>query len=465
MNLKERMLPKSTTVDWAQSQQRLARLQDSDKEVYDLIQAELGRQEDGLEMIPSENFVSKAVLEAMGSVLTNKYSEGYPGKRYYGGNEFIDKVENLTIERAKKAFGVAHANVQPYSGSPANFAVYIATCNPGDVIMGQNLPDGGHLTHGWKASITGQLYKSVPYHVKADGYLDLEEIRKLALEHKPKLIWVGATAYVREFPFEELGKIADEVGAYLAADIAHISGLVIAGVHKSPAPYAHIITTTTHKTLRGPRGAMIMVTEKGLRKDPELAQKIDKAIFPGMQGGPHDHTTAAIGVALGESLKPDFKEYARQIVKNAKALAAGLIKNGLKLVSNGTENHLMLVDLTTIAKGHGIFAQEALETAGITVNKNTIPQDPSSPFYPSGIRLGTPALTTRGMKEPEMELIAKWIASAIKETEKYRLPADKAEITEYTKKAKEEIKANPVIMKIRQEVRELCGKFPLYKEA
>lgn len=442
---------------------RLQKLSKTDNEVFGLIQSELGRQEDGLEMIPSENFVSKAVLEAMGSVFTNKYSEGYPGKRYYGGNEFVDKVETLAIERAKKAFKVPHANVQPYSGSPANFAVYIATCSPGDIIMGQNLPDGGHLTHGWKASVTGQLYKSVPYHVKADGYLDLEEIRKLALEHKPKLIWIGATAYVREFPFEELGKIADEAGAYLAADIAHISGLVIAGVHKSPVEHAHIITTTTHKTLRGPRGGMIMVTEKGLRKDPELANKIDRAIFPGLQGGPHDHTTAALAVALGESLQPEFSEYAKQIVANAKALASGLMKNGLKLVTNGTDNHMMLVDLTPIAKGHGVFAQEALEAAGITVNKNTIPQDPSSPFYPSGIRLGTPAITTRGMKELEMERIAKWIAEVVNETKKHRLPAEKSEIGGYVKKFKEELKENAVVMKVRNEVKELCGRFPLYK--
>lgn len=442
---------------------RLQKLSEADKDVFGLIRSELQRQEDGLEMIPSENFVSKAVLEAMGSVFTNKYSEGYPGKRYYGGNEFVDKVETLAIERAKKAFKVSHANVQPYSGSPANFAVYIATCSPGDVIMGQNLPDGGHLTHGWKASVTGQLYKSVPYHVKADGYLNLEEIRRLALEHKPKLIWVGATAYVREFPFEELGKIADESGAYLAADIAHISGLIIAGVHKSPVEHAHIITTTTHKTLRGPRGGMIMVTEKGLRKDPELANKIDRAIFPGLQGGPHDHTTAALAVALGESLQPEFSEYAKQIVANAKALASGLMKNGLKLVTNGTDNHMMLVDLTPMAKGHGVFAQEALEAAGITVNKNTIPLDPSSPFYPSGIRLGTPAITTRGMKEPEMEQIAKWIAEVVNETKKHKLPAGKTEIGEYVKKFKEEIKGNAVVKKVREEVRELCGRFPLYR--
>ncbi|MEK6854028.1 MAG: serine hydroxymethyltransferase, partial [Nanoarchaeota archaeon] len=265
--------------------ERMQRLAETDNEVHELILAELGRQEDGLEMIPSENFVSKAVLEAMGSVFTNKYSEGYPGKRYYGGNEFVDKVENLAIERTKKAFGVPRANVQPYSGTPANFAVYLATCKVGDVIMGQSLPDGGHLTHGWKTSFSGIFYNPVQYHVKADGYIDFDEARKLAREHKPKLIWVGASAYVRQFPFKELAEIADEVGAYLAADVAHISGLIIGGAHPSPAPYAHIITTTTHKTLRGPRGAIIMVTEKGLQKDPELADKIDKAVCPGLQGG------------------------------------------------------------------------------------------------------------------------------------------------------------------------------------
>jgi glycine hydroxymethyltransferase len=403
------------------------------------------------------------VLEAMGSVFTNKYSEGYPGKRYYGGNEFVDKVENLAIERAKKAFGVPRANVQPYSGTPANFAVYLATCQAGDVIMGQALPDGGHLTHGWKTSFSGIFYKPVQYHVKADGYIDFEEARKLALEHKPKLIWVGASAYVRQFPFKEMAEIADEVGAYLAADIAHISGLIIGGAHPSPAPYVHIITTTTHKTLRGPRGAMVMVTEKGLRKDPELADRIDKAVFPGLQGGPHDQTTTAIAVALGEALTPEFGEYAHQIVRNAKALADALMKNGLKLVSNGTENHLMLVDLTTIAKGHGVFAQEALEAAGITVNKNTIPQDPSSPFYPSGIRLGTPAITTREMKEPEMERIAGWIAEVVNETKKYALPAEKTEISSYVKKFKDEIKGNAVAARVRQEVKELCSRFPLYR--
>ncbi len=439
------------------------KLKETDPEIYKAIKKELKRQELGLEMIPSENFVSKAVMEAMGSVLTNKYSEGYPGKRYYGGNQFIDIIEDTARERVKKLFNVPHANVQPYSGSPANLAVYLAVCKPGDVVMGHNLPDGGHLTHGWKASLTGQWFNSVSYHVKEDGYLDLEEIRRLALEHKPKLIWVGATAYVREFPFEELGKIADEVGAYLAADIAHIAGLIIGGVHKSPAEYAHIITTTTHKTLRAPRGGMIMVTEKGLKKDPELAEKIDRAVFPGSQGGPHNHTTAGIAVALFEAMQPDFKDYATQIVRNSKALAQELMDNGLKLVSGGTDNHMALVDLTTFAKGHGIFAQEALEAAGITVNKNTIPKDPSSPYYPSGIRLGTPALTTRGMKEEEMKQIGKWAAAAIKETEGYKLPEDKEERSELVKKAKKELKRNKVLKEIRKGVIEMCRRFPLYK--
>ncbi len=437
-------------------------IEKTDPEISKAIRDEVKRQKEGLELIPSENYVSKAVLQAMGSILTNKYSEGYSGKRYYAGNKNIDIIENIAIERAKKAFGVEHANVQPYSGSPANLAVYFAVCKAGDTIMGQNLPDGGHLTHGWKASMTGQLFKSVPYHVKADGYLDIEEIRRLAHENKPKLIWVGATAYVREFPFEALGKIADEVGAYLAADIAHISGLVIAGVHKSPVPYAHIITTTTHKTLRGPRGGMIMVTKKGIQKDPELPQKIDRAIFPGLQGGPHDHTTAAIAVALGEALKPEFKAYAAQIVKNAKALGQSLMDNGIKIVTNGTDNHMVLIDLTPFGKGKGIFVQEALDEAGLTVNKNTIPADPSSPFYPSGIRLGTPAITTRGMKEPEMKAIGKWIADIAKEACKSELPDGKEERNIVVKKFKDGLSSNSVVAKTRKEVLELCKKFPLY---
>ena len=322
-------------------------LKQTDPKIYELIEAEKQRRKEGLEMIPSENHTSPSVLEALGSILTDKYSEGYPGKRYYGGNQFIDQIENLAIERAKKVFGVPYVNVQPYSGSPANFAVYLAVCNPGDTIMGQNLPDGGHISHGWKVNITSKIFKSIPYHVKKDGYIDIEEARALAIEHKPKLIWCGATAYVREFPFEEISKIADEVGAYFVADISHIAGLVIAGAHKSPVDFAHIVTTTTHKTLRGPRGGIIMVTEKGLSKDPELGEKVDKAIFPGgVQGGPHNHQTAAIAVALGEALKPEFKEYGKQIVKNSRALAEGLMENGVKIVSGGTDNHMIVIDLT-----------------------------------------------------------------------------------------------------------------------
>lgn len=434
----------------------------TDPEVSAIIKNEIKRMSEGLELIPSENVVSLAVLNALGSVFTNKYSEGYPKKRYYGGNENADAVETLAIERAKKLFGVPHANVQPYSGSPANQAVYFATCQPGDVIMGHNLPDGGHLTHGWKVNFSGSYYKSVPYHVKADGYIDIDEVRKLAREHKPKLIWCGATAYVREFPFEELGKIADEVGAYFATDIAHISGLIVGDAHKSPVEYADIITTTTHKTLRGPRGAMIMVTEKGLKKDPELADKIDRAVFPGLQGGPHDHQTAAIAVALGEALKPEFKDYAHQIVKNSKALASALMKRGVKLVSDGTDNHMMLIDLTADGKGRGIFLQEALDQANITLNKNTIPADPSSPFYPSGVRLGTPAVTTRGLKEEDMEHIADWIARVIGVIKVYRLPEDKTQNKEYLKNFRGEVKTNPIVLQVKKEVIEFCKKFPVY---
>ncbi len=438
-------------------------LKDTDPEIFDAIKSELGRQRDGLEMIPSENFTSIAVMQASGSVLTNKYSEGYPGKRYYGGNQFIDVVESTARERAKKVFGVPYANVQPYSGSPANLAVYMAVCKPGDVIMGQNLSDGGHLTHGFKGSVTGQIFKSVPYHVRPDGYIDLDEVKRLAEENKPVLIWAGITAYTREVPFEEFAKIADSVGAYLAADISHISGLVIGGVHKSPAKYAHIITTTTHKTLRGPRGAMIMVTEKGLQKDPELGEKIDKTIIPGMQGGPHNHTTAGIAIALLEASRPEFKEYAKQIVANSRALAAQLSARGIKLVTGGTDNHMILIDLTPFGKGNGLLVQEALDAAGMTVNKNTIPNDPSSPFYPSGIRLGTPALTTRGMKEGEMKEVGDMIADVISEVKGYQLPG-KEERVEYIRKFKGEIASNRRLAEVRSRVLELCKRFPLYPE-
>ena len=396
----------------------------SDPEIARLIKLESKRQREGLEMIPSENYVSPAVREAMGSILTNKYSEGYPKKRYYGGNEYIDEIEILAQNRAKKLFGVPHVNVQPYSGSPANLAVYLATCKPGDTIMGLNLPDGGHLTHGWKVSATGTFYNSVPYHVRPDGRVDIDEVWRLAKAHRPKLIWTGATAYVYQYEFDKFAEIAECVGAYYAADIAHVVGLIIAGVHTSPFPYAHIVTSTTHKTLRGPRGGMIMVTDRGLKKDPELPSKIDKAIFPGLQGGPHDHQTAAIAIALKQANTASFRAYGKQIVRNANVLANTLRARGITLVGNGTENHLLLVDLIpTFGPGGGVFAQDALGVAGITVNKNTIPKDPSSPFYPSGIRLGTPAITTRGMKEKEMKQIGKWIVDVIREVSHYRMPA------------------------------------------
>lgn len=437
-------------------------LKQSDPKIYELIEAEKQRRREGLEMIPSENHTSPAVLEALGSILTDKYAEGYPGRRYYGGNQIIDQVETLAIERVKQAFGVPYANVQPYSGSPANFAVYLAVCQNGDTIMGQNLSDGGHLTHGWKTNWSSRFFKSVPYHVKADGYIDLEEVRTLAREHKPKLIWCGATAYSREIPFEELSKIADGVGAYLAADIAHIGGLIVAGVHKSPVSFVHIITSTSHKTLRGPRGGFIMITQKGLDKDPDLAKKMDSAVFPGgAQGGPHEHQIAAIAVALGEALRPEFKEYGKQIVKNSKVLAEELMKKGVKLVSNGTDNHMMLIDLTLYGNGMGVFLEKALDLVGITVNKNTIPLEPSSPFYPSGVRLGTPAITTRGMKEGEMKIIAGWIAEVVNEIKNYKLPDNKEERQEYLKRFKEEIAKNETLKKIKQQVLELSKRYPI----
>lgn len=433
-----------------------------DPALFSLIASETKRQEEGLEMIPSENYVSPAVREAMGSILTNKYSEGYPKHRYYGGNEFIDEIETLAITRAKKLFDVASVNVQPYSGSPANLAVYLATCKPGDTIMGLNLPDGGHLTHGWKVSATAMFYKSVPYHVRADGRVDIDEVWRLAKEHTPKLIWTGATAYVYQYEFEKFAEIAKSVGAYLASDVAHVIGLIIAGVHKSPFPYAHIVTTTTHKTLRGPRGGMIMVTKAGVKKDPELPEKVDRAVFPGLQGGPHDQTTGAIAVALKEAATPGFKKYGVQVVKNAKALADVLIQEGLTLVGNGTENHLILLDLVNVfGPGGGIFAQEALGASGITANKNTIPKDPGNPIYPSGVRLGTPAITTRGMGEREMHVIGKWIAEAIQEVSECRLPTDKEERIAYIKKFKATVGKKRKLLAIRKQIKLLTKRFPL----
>ena len=439
-------------------------LKQTDKEIYDLIKAEEKRQTEVLEMIPSENYTSPAVMEALGSVLTNKYSEGYPKKRYYQGNKIVDSVEILAQERAKKLFGVPHANVQPYSGSPANTAVYFALLEPfKDKILGLSLAFGGHLTHGAPVSISGKYFGVVPYYLNDKGLIDYDEVERLALKEKPKIIVCGATAYPRIIDFKRFGEIADKAGAYLLADISHIAGLIVGGVHPSPVAYAHIIMTTTHKTLRGPRGAMIMVTDKGLEKDPELPDKIDKAVFPGLQGGPHDNQTAAIAVALFEASQPEFKTYSQQIVKNARVLAEGLTKSRFNLVSGGTDNHLVLIDLTS-KKVNGALAAYALEIAGIVVNKNAVPQDRLPPFYPSGIRLGTPAITTRGMREKEMVKIAKWINQAIEELSQengFGKLTTRESRSYFWKEFRRRVRENKNLLKINGEIKEFTLKFPI----
>lgn len=402
-----------------------------------LIKAEEKRQAEGLEMIPSENHTSPDVLEALGTRLTDKYSEGYPGIRYYGGCEVVDKVENLARDRAKELFGVTHANVQPHSGCPANLAVYYALLDPGDTLMGLSLTHGGHMTHGLKLNFSSTFYKSVQYHAGKDGYIDIDEMYKLAKEHKPKIIVTGGSAYPRTYEWAKYKEVADSVGAYMLADMSHVAGLVAGGVYPSPVGIADVITTTTHKTLRGPRGALILANgnpSNPLRK-PERTREnipslIDRAVIPGLQGGPHNHQTAAIAVALQEAMQPEFKAYAKQVILNAQKLAEELLSRGFELVTGGTDSHLLLVDMTN-KNISGKDAENALGSAGITVNKNTIPHDPRSPFDPSGIRLGTPALTTRGMKEEEMKRVADWIDQAITHA------ADDARL----KKLREEIKA------------------------
>ena len=378
---------------------------ESDPQVARVMQGELCRQRQNIELIASENVVSPAVLAAMGSVLTNKYAEGYPGHRYYGGCAWVDEVENIARERACRLFGAQHANVQPHSGAQANLAVYFALLNVGDTVLGMDLSNGGHLTHGSPVNMSGKNYRFVPYGVDENGYLDYEDLARKAREHHPKLIVAGASAYARTIDFERIGRIAKENGALYMVDMAHIAGLVAAGLHPSPVPYADVVTTTTHKTLRGPRGGMILCKE-------EYAKAIDKAIFPGTQGGPLEHIIAAKAVALGEALRPEFKEYQQRIVANAKALAAALVREGLALVSGGTDNHLMTVDL----RGTGVTGKELearLDEVRITANKNTVPNDPASPFVTSGLRIGTPAVTTRGMGEAEMEAIARCIADTV----------------------------------------------------
>jgi len=408
-------------------------LEKVDPQVSQAIDLETRRQSEKIELIASENFVSEAVLEAQGSVMTNKYAEGYPGKRYYGGCEFVDIVESLAIERCKQLFGADHVNVQPHSGTQANMAVYFAAVQPGDTILGMNLSHGGHLSHGSPANFSGKLYKIVPYGVSKDTEtIDYDEVEKLAKEHKPKMIIVGASAYPRMLDFQRFRKIADEVGAVIMADIAHIAGLVCTGLHPSPVPICEYVTSTTHKTLRGPRGGLIMCKEA-------YAKTLNSRVFPGMQGGPLMHVIAAKAVAFQEALLPEFKEYQKQIIKNAQAMADELKNQGFRIVSGGTDNHLMLVDLT--AKGvTGKDAQEALDRAAITVNKNGIPFDTQGPQVTSGIRVGTPAVTTRGMKEGEMRLIASYIADVVKD-----------------------INNEQNIQAIAEKVKTLCAQFPLYQ--
>ena len=403
-----------------------------DPKVQEMIELELGRQRNKLEMIASENFVSQAVMEAQGSVLTNKYAEGYPHKRYYGGCEYVDMVEELAIERAKQLFGAKHVNVQPHSGSQANFGVYFALLEPGDTIMGMNLSHGGHLTHGSPVNVSGKYFNIIPYGVDAEtGRIDYDEMRKIAQEHKPKMIIGGGSAYSRQIDFKTMADIAHEVGAIFMVDMAHFAGLVAAGLHPNPVEYADIVTTTTHKTLRGPRGGMIMCKE-------EYAKAIDKSIFPGIQGGPLMHVIAAKAVAFGEALQPEFKEYAKQVIVNAQTLAEALQQEGFTIVSGGTDTHVLLVDLRTVGLT-GKVAEHVLDEVGITCNKNTIPFDPESPFVTSGIRLGTPALTTRGLNAEDMKEIASIISLVLKQ------PEDAA-----------------VLAEAKQRVATLCETYPMY---
>ncbi len=400
-------------------------IQADDFVVYEILKREEQRQKEGIELIASENYVSKAVLEAMGSILTNKYSEGYPGKRYYGGNEIIDQVETLAVNRAKELFGAEHVNVQPLSGSPANLAVYMGLLNPGDKVLGFSLDQGGHLSHGHPMNFSGKLYSIIPYFVKKENeIIDMDEVEAIALREKPKMILAGFSAYSRSLDWKRFREIADKTGAFLFADIAHIAGLIAGKQLENPVPYCDVVSTTTHKTLRGPRGAMIMCKEK-------FASQIDKAVFPGVQGGPHDHINAAKAIAYGEALKPEFQEYSKQVIKNAQKLSAALTEKGYRIISGGTDNHLMLVDLFGSKNITGKEAEKALEHVGISINKNMIPFDPRKPMDPSGIRLGTPALTTRGCKEVDIQVIADLLDETLMNRE------DEAKLSQIKEKVRE----------------------------
>lgn len=434
-------------------------------QIFELIKKEQARQKNKIGLIPSENNTSKQVSKALASCLSNKYSEGYPGRRYYEGNQNIDQIEVLAQERIKKLFQVPYVNVQPYSGSPANAAIYFAIMQPGDTILGLKLSSGGHLTHGHpKVNMSGRFYKSVQYGLNKKARIDFDEVEKLAKKYKPKVIVAGNTAYPFELDFKKFRKIADMVGAFLVADISHVTGLVIGGEHMSPVPYVDVVMSTTHKTFRGPRGAMIMVTENGLKKDPDLGKKIDAAIIPGLQGGPHNATTAAIAIAAKEAMSKKFVKYAQQIRKNADAMADQFIKNGIKLVGGGTKTHLMLLDLTPFGDGLGLQVAFAMDVAGIYANRNTIPDEPVSPFYPSGIRLGTPLVTTRGMKEPQMRQIADWITDVIFYIKDYQLPEDKKERRKFVQEFRQKMAKDKYLLDITKQVKQMASKYPLFAE-
>ena len=431
--------------------------------VFTLIKKEEKRQKEMIGLIPSENTVSDDVSAVLSSCLSNKYSEGFPHHRYYEGNQVIDEIEDLARDRIKELFKVPYVNVQPYSGSPANTAIYFALMKPGDTLLGLKLTKGGHLTHGHpKVTMSGRFYNSIQYGLNSNDRVDFDEVRKLTLEHKPKVIVAGNTAYPFELDFKKFREIADEVGAWLVADISHVTGLVLGNEHMSPVPYADVIMSTTHKTFRGPRGAMILVTDKGMERDSKLGRKIDSAIIPGNQGGPHNATTAAIAIAAQEAARPGFQTYIKQIRKNADALSNALQENGLDLVGGGTDTHLMLLDLSKVGYGLGKQVAFAMDVAGIYANANTVPSEVVSPFYPSGVRIGTPLVTSRGMKEKEMEMIASWIARVVEIVKREELPKDKAKRASFILEFETRAIKNKDLKAIRKEVVSLTNGFPLF---
>jgi glycine hydroxymethyltransferase len=432
--------------------------------IFQLIKEEEQRQKEMIGLIPSENHVSPAVSQVLSSCLSSKYSEGYPGRRYYEGNQIIDEIETLAINRLKEVFRVPHANVQAYSGSPANAAIQFALLEPGDTLMGLRLGSGGHLTHGHpRVTFSGKYFKAVQYGLDAEDRIDFDHLLVLAKEHRAKMIMAGTTSYPFILDFAKFREVADQVGAWLVADISHITGLVIGHEHPSPIPSADVVMSTTHKTFRGPRGAMILVTDQGLARDPKLGHRIDRAIIPGLQGGPHNATTAGIAIAAQEASRPSFQAYARQMRRNADALADSLMKQGVKLIGNGTENHLMVLDFTPFSNGLGTQVAFALDVAGIYANRNTIPNEPCSPFYPSGLRVGTSLVTTRGMKEVEMKKIGQWIVRVIEHVKHETLPSDKTQRAASIKAFKKKAVADSCLLKIRQEVKEMASQFPIFE--